>query len=59
MIQVETLYKIHNVELLAIIEAFKTWKHYLEGYKDEILVLTDYNNLYQFMDTNSPSFRQV
>ena len=45
MIPAETWYEIHNGELLAIVEVFKTWKHYLEGYKYEILVLTDHNNL--------------
>ena len=27
----ETRYKTHNGEFLAIVEAFKTWKHYLVG----------------------------
>ena len=31
MILMETRYKIHNGELLAIVEAFKTWKYYLKG----------------------------
>ena len=30
MILVETRYKTHDGELLAIIEAFKSWRHYLE-----------------------------
>ena len=45
MILAETRYETYNGELLAIIKAFKTWRHYLEGYKHEILVFTDYNNL--------------
>ena len=59
MILAETRYKTHNSELLAIIEAFKTWRHYLEGYKHEVFILTNYNNLRRFMDTKSLSFRQV
>ena len=59
MILVETQYKTHNGKLLAIIEAFKTWRHYLEGYKHEVLVLTDHNNFRRFMDTKSLSSRQV
>ncbi len=59
MISAETWYKTHNQELLAIVKAFKTWRHYLEGCKYEVLVLTDHNNLYQFMDTKSLSSRQV
>ena len=31
MIPAETRYKTHDGELLAIVEALKTWKHYLEG----------------------------
>ena len=59
MIPAETCYKSHNGEILAIAEAFKTWRHYLEGCKHEVLVLTDHNNLRRFMDTKSLSSRQV
>ena len=56
-IPAKTWYKTHNGELLAIIEAFKTWKHNLESCKYEILMHTDYNNLQRFIDTKSLSFR--
>ncbi len=59
MILAETWYETHDCELLAIVEAFKTWKHYLEGCKYEVLMLTDPNNLQRFMDTKNLSFRQV
>ena len=59
MIPAKTRYKTHDSELLAIVEAFKTWRHYLEGCKHEVLVLTDHNNLRRFMDTKSLSSRQV
>ena len=59
MIPAETQYETHDGELLAIVEAFKTWRHYLEGCKDEVFVLTDSNNLRYFMNTKSLSFRQV
>ena len=59
MISAETCYKTHNSELLAIVEVFKTWRHYWEDYKHEVLVLTDHNNLRQFMNTKSLSSRQV
>ncbi len=59
MIPAETLYETHDGELLAIVEAFKTWKYYLEGCKHEVLVLTDHNNLQRFLDTKSLSSRQV
>ena len=45
MIFAETGYKTYDTELLAIVEVFKTWRHYLEGCKHEVFILTDHNNL--------------
>ncbi len=45
IIPAETQYETHDSQLLVIVEAFKTWRYYLEGCKHEVLVLTDYNNL--------------
>ena len=59
MIPAKTWYKTHNIKLLAIVEILKTWHHYLEGCKHEILVLTDHNNLRRFIDIKSLSFNQV
>ena len=59
MIPAETWYETNNGELLAIVEAFKTWRHYLEGCKYKVLILTNHNNLCQFMDTKSLSSCQV
>ena len=59
MIPAETKYETHNGKLLAIFEAFKTWKHYLEGFWHEVFILTDYNNLQQFMNIKSLSSKQV
>ena len=59
MILAKTWYKTHNAELLAIIEAFKTWRHYLEGRKYKVLILNNHNNLRRFMDMKSLSFKQV
>ena len=59
MIPAETRYETHDSELLAIVEVFKTWRHYLEGSQHEVLILTDYNNFRRFMDTKSLSSRQV
>lgn len=39
----ETRYKTHNLELIAIIEAFKIWHHYLKDYKHKLLVLIIHN----------------
>ena len=59
MISAETWYETHDGKLLAIVKAFKTWRHYLEGCKHKVLVLTNYNNLCCFMNTKSLSFKQV
>ena len=59
MIPAETCYKTYDGELLAIVKAFKTWRHYLEGCRYEVIVLMDHNNLCQFVDTKSLSSRQV
>ncbi len=59
MIPTETRFKTHNKELLAIIEVFKAWRHYVEGCQYEVFVLTYPNNLCQFKDTKSLSSRQV
>ena len=59
IIPIETQYKTHNGEFLAILEAFKIWRHYLEGCKYEVLILTDHNNLLCFMDTKNLSSKQV
>ena len=59
MIFAETWYETYDDELLAIVETFKTWQHYLEDWKYEVLVLTDHNNFHQFMDTKNLSFCQV
>lgn len=58
IILAETWYKTYNGEFSAIIEKFKTWKHYLESYKYEILVFTDHNNFQDFMNIKNLSFRQ-
>ncbi len=59
MIPIKTRYEIYDGKLVAIVEAFKTWRHYLEGCKHEFLMLTDHNNLQRFMDSKSLSSRQV
>ena len=59
MILAETHYETHDGELLAIVKDLKTWRHNLKNYKHKVLILTNYNNLCQFMNTKSWSFRQV
>ncbi len=57
MIPVETCYKTHDKELLAIVIPFKIWRHYLEGCKYEVLVFTDHNNINWFINIKSLSSR--
>ena len=59
MIPAKRNYETHDAELLAIVEAFKHWRHYLEGSTHEVLVLTDHNNLRKFIDTKRLSGRQI
>ena len=54
-----TWYETHDRKLLASVEAFKTWRHYLKGCKYEVFILTDYNKLQRFMDIKSLSSKQV
>ena len=54
-----TRYKTYNAELLVIVKAFKTWRHYLEGCKYKIPILTNHNNLRRFMGIKNLNFCQV
>ena len=44
----ELNYDDHDKELLAIYEAFRNWRHYLEGAPETIQVVTDHKNLKYF-----------
>ncbi|EEB88861.1 hypothetical protein MPER_13116 [Moniliophthora perniciosa FA553] len=55
----ELNYDTHDKELLAIFEAFKTWRHYLEGSGSPIDVVTDHKNLEYFSTTKLLTRRQV
>ena len=44
MIFANIQYKTYDRKLLAIVEAFKTWSHYLKTCKYQVLRLIDYNN---------------
>ena len=59
LIPAESRYETHDQELLAIVECFKHWRHYLEGNQIPAKVLTDYNNLRYFITTKSLSRRQA
>ena len=47
----ERNYEIHDKELLAILEAFREWKHYLLEADDPVTVYTDHQNVQHFLTT--------
>ena len=55
----ECNYNVHDKELLAIIEAFTRWRHYLEGSGTPIDVVTDHWNLQYFSTTKILTCRQA
>ena len=55
----EMSYEIHDKELLAIVNAFKQWRVYLEGSKHEVQVYSDHKNLLYFTTTKVLNRRQV
>ena len=55
----ELNYNTHDKELLAIFEAFKIWRHYLEGPAYLINVVIDHKNLEYFSTTKVLTQRQV
>jgi hypothetical protein len=55
----ESNYDTHDKELLAIFEAFRIWRHYLEGSGSPIDVVTDHKNLEYFSTTKVLTRRQA
>jgi transposase InsO family protein len=55
----EVNYEIHDKELLAIVDGFKEWRHYLAGAKEKVIVLCDHRNLLYFMTTKMLNRRQA
>ena len=46
---VEWNYKIHDKEMLAVIQALEDWRHFLEGAHHKVEIWTDHKNLEYFM----------
>lgn len=59
MLPAKQIYKIHDVEMSAIIDIWKNWRHYLEEAAQTILVLTDHNNRKKFMKMTCLSGQQI
>ena len=55
----EERWDTHDKELYAIVLGFKNWRHYLQGSKHTVRVITDHNNLRYFMTTKELNAKQV
>src|SRR6204780_654758 len=55
----ELNYDVHDKELIAIFEAFRIWRHYLDGSAAAIDVVTDHKNLEYFATTKILNRRQA
>ncbi|KAG5727516.1 hypothetical protein E4T56_gene12212 [Termitomyces sp. T112] len=56
---VEQNYEIHNKEMLAIIQSFKEWQHFLEGMWHKSKVWTDHKNLKYFQTAKKLNCHQA
>ena len=59
MIDIERNYEIHDQKLLIIVAMFKHWQHYVKDSYHTVEVLTDHNNLKNFMNVQELNERQV
>ncbi|KAH9277375.1 hypothetical protein BASA83_000243 [Batrachochytrium salamandrivorans] len=55
----ERNYEIYDKELLAVVDSFKHWRHFLQGGLHPIMVLCDHKNLEYFMTTKKLTRRQA
>ena len=55
----ELRYDVHDKELLAIVDAYKSWRVYLEGPKHQVTVYTDHENLRFFTTSKELVRRQI
>ena len=55
----ELNYQVHDKELMAIVEAFKEWRHYLSGANHKVIVYTDHKNLTYFTTSKELNKRQT
>ena len=55
----ELNYDVHDKELFAIFEAFRVWRHYLDGSAAPVDVVTDHKNLEYFATTKILNRRQA
>ena len=55
----EIKYEIHDKDLLAIVDSFQEWRHFLEGAQHPVTVYTDHKNLEYFMSAKVLNRRQA
>ncbi len=59
MLSAEQKDEMYDVELLAMVESFKTWRNNVERASCTILILTDYINPKKFMEKKFLSSKQI
>ena len=59
MISVERNYEIYDQKLLTIVMTLKSWSHYVEENVYLVKVLTDHNNLREFINVKELNSRQI
>ncbi len=59
MIDIKRNYETHDQKLLIIVTMFKHWWHYVKDNYHTVKVLTDHNNLKNFMNVQKLNKRQV
>ena len=55
----ERNYEIYDKELLAIMEALREWRHYLQGAQEPVEIWTDHQNLTYFREPQNINRRQA
>ena len=55
----EINYEIHDKELLAIVDSFTQWRHFLEGSSHQVTVFSDHKNLAYFQNARVLNGRQA
>ena len=57
--QMQRNYEIYDRELLGIVRALETWRHYLQGSQFPTVILSDHKNLTYFRTTQKLNRRQA
>jgi len=55
----ERNYDIYDKEMLAVMHMLEQWRHYLEGAKHPVQILTNHKNLEYFMTAQKLNHRQA